>query len=135
MVLPQRVTAEDRFQLVPPVLAVAAAGYQRAHLAERAQLALMAEQKLDDEWTDETRATVLLARQRILEAQEQLAAFREQVCAFAHALRDAGESASVVLRLTRSMIRLLESNGVVDTDDGRLEAEAIVWATEAYEAR
>lgn len=135
MVLPQRVTAEESFQLVPPVLLAAATAYDRARIAESAQLALMAQENLDEEWSADVRATVLLARQRIHETQEARAQFREQVREVVRALRDAGESASDVLRHVRSMIRLLESREAVRMDDdGRLEAELLVWATEAYEA-
>jgi|SRR3954462_9438674 hypothetical protein len=134
MVLPQRVTAEDSFQLVPPRLAAAAAAYQRAHAAERAQLALMAQQNLDEEWSEDVRATVLLARQRILEAQQAGAELRKLVRDFVTTLRGAGESASAVMRHARSMIRLLESSGAGEPDDGRLAAELLVWASEACEA-
>jgi hypothetical protein len=133
MVLPQRVTAEESFQLVPPSLAARAAAYQRARVAESAQLTLMSEHTLDEEWSDDVRATVLLARQRILETQQARAQLREEVVTFVTALRDAGESASAVVRHTRSMIRVLESSAV-EPDDGRLEGELLVWATEAYEA-
>jgi hypothetical protein len=135
MVLPQRVTAEDSFQLVPPVLVDAARDYQRARSAETAQLALMARESLDEAWTVDVRATVLLARQRIYETQLARAEFREQVRQFVQALRGAGESSAGVVRHTRSMIRLLESTGAVDADDGRLEAELLAWAAEADETR
>jgi len=134
MVLPQRVTAEDSFQLVPPRLAAAAAAYRRAHAAERAQLALMAQENLNEDWSEEVRATVLLARQRILETQQAGEQLRAQVRDFVITLRGAGESASAVMRHTRSMIRLLESTDAAEADDGRLGAELLVWATEACEA-
>ena len=134
MVLPHRVTAEESFELVPAVLSAAAAGYRRARVAESAQLALMGAHSLDEDWSEDVRATVLLARQRILETQHARAQLREQVRTFVVTLRDAGEPASALVRHTRSMIRLLESSGAVEPDDGRLGAELLVWATEAYEA-
>jgi len=134
MVLPQRVTAEESFQLVPPVLATAVAVYRRVRVAERAQLALMGQQSLDEEWTEGVRATVLLARQRIVETEQARAQLRDRVRDFVVALRDAGESASAVVRHTRSVIRVLESNGAVEPDDDQLGTELLVWATEAYEA-
>ncbi|HEY4303592.1 MAG TPA: hypothetical protein VGM82_03960 [Gemmatimonadaceae bacterium] len=135
MVLPHRVTTEESRQFMPPVLAAAAAEYQRARMAEASQLALMGQQSLNEEWSDEVRATVLTARRRIFETQQARAQLRDHVRDFVHAQRNAGDSASDVMRHTRSLIRLLESNGVFDTDDGRLEGELLVWATEAYEAR
>ena len=114
MVLPQRVTAEESFQLVPPVLAAAAAAYRRALIAESAQLALMGQQSLNEDWTDDVRATVLLARQRIVETEQARVQLRDRVREFVVTLRDAGESASAVVRHTRSMIRVLESNGAGD---------------------
>jgi hypothetical protein len=134
MVLPQRVTAEESFPFVPPVLAVAAAEYQLALAAESAQLARMGQENLNVAWTDEVRSTVLLARARIFEAQAARARLREQVRAFVIASRDTGDSVSSMLRHTRSMIRLLESTDTVDDDGGRLESEVLAWATEEYES-
>jgi hypothetical protein len=130
MVLPQRITAEESFPFVPPVLATAAGEYQRARAAESAQLALMARHNLDEEWTEDVRAIVLTARDRIHEAQAARERFRERVREFVIALRDAGDSASLVVHHTRSMIRLLESTGAVTSDGGRLETEVLAWASE-----
>src|SRR3954463_5546104 len=109
MVLAQRVTTQETFQLVPPVLAAAAATYQRAHAAEIEQLALMGQQDLSSEWSDDVRSTVLAARRRIHDAQQTRAHFREQIREFVATLRVAGEPMSAVLRYIRSMIQLLES--------------------------
>jgi len=135
MVLAQRVTAEETFQLVPPILAAAAASYQRAHAAELEQLVLMGQQDLSSEWTDHVRATVLAARRRIHDAQDARANFREQVGEFVATLRAAGEPMSSVLRYIRSMIQLLESTGAIVPDGRRLESEVFAWALEDYESR
>jgi len=135
MVFAQRVTAEQTFQLVPPILAAAAATYQRAQVMEVEQLALMGRLDLSNSWTDEVRSTVLTARRRIHEAQEARAHFRDQVREFVVTLRDAGEPASSVLRYTRSMIQLPESTDAIMADGGRLESELLAWAIEDYESR
>src|SRR4051812_47591472 len=67
MVLPQRVPDAD-FSVVPPVISIAAERYQRFKQIEKDHLALMAQHNLLDEWSDEVRATVLDARERIKEA-------------------------------------------------------------------
>ena len=130
MVLPQRLTAEESFPFVPPVLAAAAAAYQLARVAENAQLALMGQQDLDDEWSDDVRAVVLRARERIEETQQSRAELRRRVREFVTGLREGGDSPSSVIDHSRSMIRLLESTGVITSDDGRLEAEVVAWAAE-----
>lgn len=135
MALAQRVTAEETFQLVPPIVAATAAAYQRAHAAELEQLALMGQQDLSSEWDDHVRSTVLAARRRIHDAQEARAHFRDQVREFVATLRTAGEPTSSVLRYIRSMIQLLESTGAIVPDGRRLESEVFAWALEDYESR
>jgi hypothetical protein len=135
MVLPQRVTAEETFHLVPPILAAAASAYQHARVVEHDQLAVMGRCDLSEPWSDEVQATVLLARRRIHETQAARAHFRDQVRAFVVTLRVAGEAASATLRHTRSMIQLLQSSGALATDGGRVEAEILAWAIEDYESR
>lgn len=135
MVFPQRVTVEETFHLVPPILAVTAAAYQRARATELEQLAVMGQLNLSSQWSDDVRSTVLAARRRIHEAQEARAHFRDQVREFVVTLRGAGEPASSVLRYARSMIQLLESAGAVLPDGGRLESELLAWAIEDYESR
>ena len=134
MVAPQRITAEDRFEMVPPVVASAATAYQRARALEKEHLALMARHDLLADWTDEVRTTVLGARERIHEAREAREQFRHQVRRFVVTLRSAGDPMPAVLRHTRSMILLLENTGSIEPDDGWLEAEVLEWAMEEYDA-
>jgi hypothetical protein len=134
MVLPQRVTADETFELVPPMLAAAATAHQRARAAEVSQLALMGREDLREPWSDAVRSTVLLARQRIHEAESARARFRDQIREFVVTLRDAGEPASSALRYARSMIRILESTGAIEDDGGRTESEVLAWAIEDYES-
>jgi hypothetical protein len=135
MVLPQRVTADESFPFVPFALAAAATAYQLACVAESAQLALMAQRNLNDEWNEDVRMTVLLARERIYETQQSRERFRGLVREFIAPVRDATDSVSSVLQHARSMIRLLESTGAIVSDRGRLEAEVLAWATEDDESR
>ena len=134
MVLPQRVTADETFRLVPPMLAAVATAHQRARAAELAQLAAMGRLDLPEPWSDATRSTVLLTRERIHEAQSARAHFRDQIREFVITLRDAGEPASSALRHTRSMIHLLESTGAIEADGGRTESVVLGWAIEDYES-
>lgn len=134
MVLPQRVTTDETFQLVPPMLAAAATAYQRARAAELAQLAVMGRLDLREPWSEAVRSTVLLARGRIQDAQSARARFRDQVREFVVTLRDAGEPASSALRYTRSMICILESTCAIEADGGRTESEVLAWAIEDYES-
>lgn len=135
MVLPQRILAEESFQLVPPTLAAAATAYQRASAAERAQLALMGEEDLSSEWSDAVRSTVLRARERIREAERARSHLRDEARKLAATLRDAGETSASVLRHTRSVIQLLESTHAIEPDGGRLESELMAWALEDGETR
>jgi len=133
MVLPQRVTAAADFNMLPPVVASAAARYQRLKAIEKEHLALMARHNLLADWSDEVTATVLAARERIHEARAAREEFRAQVREFVQALRGANESLPSVLRHTRSMIHLLESTGAIAADDGWLEAEVLEWAIEEFD--
>ena len=135
MVLPQRVAAEETFQLVSPKLAALATAHQRACVAELAQLSVMGKHDLREPWTDAVRSVVLLTRQRIHEAQLARAHFRDQIREIALKLRDAGEPASSALRYMRSMIRFLESTGAIEVDGGRTESEVLAWVLEDYESR
>jgi hypothetical protein len=116
------------------MLAAVATAHQRARTAELAQLAVMGRLDLREPWSDATRSTVLLARQRIHEARSARADFRGQIREFVVTLRDAGEPASSALRYTRSMMRLLESTGAIEADGGQTEAEVLGWAIEDYES-
>lgn len=133
MVLPQRATAEPTYQVVPPVVALAATRYQAARAVEKEHLAIMARHNLLGEWSEEVRATVLAARERVQEARAARDEFRRQVRTFVIALRTASEPLSAVLRHTRSMLQLLEQSGALEPDDGWLEAEVLEWAMEEYE--
>lgn len=133
MVSPHRVTADDRFDVVPPVVATAATRYQCARAIEKEYLALMARHDLLTEWSNETRTTVLAARERIQDARTARDLFRGHVRTFVHTLRSAGEPLPAVLRHTRSMIQLLESASAITPDDGWLEAEVLEWAIEEFE--
>ena len=133
MVLPQPAMASD-FQIVPPAVSGAAERYQRFKEIEKQHLALMAQHNLLDEWSEDVRATVLLARERVQEARAAREAFRLQVKEFVVALRTAGESLPTTLRHTRSMLQLLERSGAVTPDEGWLEAEVLEWAIEEFEA-
>lgn len=133
MVLPQR-AMDAEFSVVPPVISAAAERYQRFKAIETEHLALMARHNLLADWTDDVRATVLDARERIKEARAAREAFRQQVREFVVTLRAAGESLPSSLRLTRSMLQLLERSGAVRPDGGWLEAEVLEWAIEEYES-
>jgi hypothetical protein len=133
MVLPQRAPVAE-FSVVPPVISIAAERYQRFKQIEKDHLALMARHNLLDEWSDDVRATVLEARERIKEARAAREDFRQQVREFVHALRAAGDSLPSTLRHTRSMLQLLERSGAVAPDGGWLEAEVLEWAIEEYES-
>lgn len=133
MVLPQRASAAADFSMVPPVISTAASRYQRFKDIEKEHLALMARHNLLADWSDETTAVVLAARERIHEARAAREQFREQVRELVVALRGAKEPLPAVLRHTRSMIQLLEANGAISCDDGWLEAEVLEWAIEEYE--
>jgi hypothetical protein len=134
MVSQQRATGQERFDVVPPVIASAATQYQYARAIEKEHLALMAQHDLLGEWSNETRTTVLTARTRIQEAREARDLFRGQVRTFVLALRSAGEPLPAVLRHTRSMIHLLERANAI-TPDGWLEAEVVEWAIHEFEDR
>ncbi len=135
MVPQQQATARsDEFSVVPPEVSGAAAQYQRFREIEAEHLALMARHNLLDDWTDDVRATVLAARERVREARVARSAFRVQVREFVLALRSTRASLPAVLRHTRVMIALLERAGAIRGDDGWLEAEVLEWAIEEYES-
>lgn len=130
----QRATATDaEYSLVPAEIAAAAGRYQRMKEVESVHLAEMARHNLLLDWSDDVRAVVLEARQYIRETCDARTRFRDHVREFVHALRDAREPLSAVLRHTRVMIHLLERSGAIRGDDGWLEAEVLEWAIEEYE--
>lgn len=134
MVPQERTAAEpDTSSVVPPAVAEAALKYQRLREVEKEHLDRMARYNLLDDWTEEVRATVLEARERIREVRAARELFRQQIREFVGRLRAAREPLPGVLRRTRSMLRLLESAGAIVHDDGWLEAEVLEWAIEEYE--
>lgn len=130
----QRAIAEvTEYSPVPPMVAGAAARYQRFKEIEQLHLERMARHNLLVAWTPEVRAIVLDARERIREARAAREEFRRQVRGFVIGLRSAGEPLPVVLRHTRAMLQLLESAGALRNDGGWLEAEVLEWAIEEFE--
>lgn len=130
----QRATAADSdYSLIPREIAMAATRYQQMKEVESVHLAEMSRHNLLVEWTDDVRTVVLEARQQIRETCEARTRFREHIREFVHALRDAREPLSAVLRHTRVMVHLLERAGAIRGDDGWLEAEVLEWAIEEYE--
>src|SRR3954470_23933120 len=106
MVLPQRVTIESEFSVVPREVAGAASRYQRMSEIEKGHLAAMARHNLLDEWSGEVRAVVLEARRGVQEARAARDSFRAHVRDFVVALRGSGEPMSAVLRHVRTMMQL-----------------------------
>jgi hypothetical protein len=129
----QAAVRSDEFSLVPADISNAASRYQTFREIEAEHLALMARHNLLEEWTDDVRATVLEARERVREARESRAEFRGYVREFVLALRTTGDSLSTVLRHTRVMLQLLERAGAIRGDGGWLEAEVLEWAIEDFE--
>jgi hypothetical protein len=123
----------DEFAFVPIDVAVAATRYQTFREVESAHLALMAQHNLLDDWTADVRASVLAARERVREAREARAGFRDQVRDFVRALRTTHEPLPAALRHTRVMLQLLEGAGAIQSDDGWLEAEVLEWVMEDYD--
>jgi hypothetical protein len=133
MVFQQQMDAEpSAFSVIPMAVSQAASRYQRFREVEQEQLARMARHSLVDGWTEESRGTLLDARERIREVCAARDVFRQQVREFVWALRAAGESLPMVLRQTRAMVHLLERSGVIACDDGWLEAEVLEWAIEEF---
>lgn len=118
---------------IPVEIMAAATRYQRLRGEESERLAVMARHNLLDEWTPDIRVTVLSARETVREARAARAGFRDEVRALVSSMRERGEALPAVLRLTRSMIRLLEHDGALLADDGWIEAEVLQWVIEDYE--
>jgi hypothetical protein len=119
---------------VPIEVAAAATRYQAFRQVEAEHLALMAKHNLLEDWTPETRVNVLAARDKVREAREARARFRREVRELVLMMRARGELLPSVLRLTRSMLHLLEHEGALRGDDGWIEAEVLTWVIEDYEA-
>lgn len=123
----------DALSAVPPAVAEAALRYQRFREVEKEHLDRMGRYNLLDDWTEEVRATVIEARERIREVRAARELFRQKICEFVNRLRATGEPLSMVLRQTRSLLRVLELAGAIVGDYGWLEAEVLEWAIEEYE--
>src|SRR5215467_2653180 len=121
------------FSLVSPSVAAAATRYQAFREIEAEHLALMAQYNLALEWTPEIRQVVFNAGDHIRHARDARLAFRREVRELVLSMRRARESLSMVLQRTRSLIRMLESQGALRGDGGWLEAEVLEWAIEEYE--
>ncbi|MGH7616397.1 MAG: hypothetical protein ACREPM_04145 [Gemmatimonadaceae bacterium] len=121
------------YSLVPADVAAAATRYQAFREVEAEHLALMARFNLALEWTPEVRQVVFNAGDHIRHARGARMAFRHQVRDFVLALRRAREPLSSVLQRTRTLLRMLETQGALRGDGGRLEAEVLEWAIEEYE--
>jgi hypothetical protein len=129
----QRIAQREAPAAVTSEVASAAARYQRDREVEALQLAVMASHNLAGEWTPETRAAVIEAREHVRAARETRAAFRGEIREHVRALRSAREALPAILRSTRAMVQLLQSSGAIQDDGGWLEAEVLEWAIEEFE--
>lgn len=121
------------YSFVPTGVAAAATRYQAFREIEAEHLALMAKYNLALEWTPEMRQVVFNAGDHIRHARDARQAFRYQVREFVLSLQRAREPLSTVLQRTRSLLRMLETQGALRGDGGWLEAEVLEWAIEEYE--
>jgi hypothetical protein len=112
--------------------ATAATRYQVYRELESDQLAIMARENLLTEWSAETRATVLAAREFVRDTREARTALREQVRAYVFRFRNTREPLKSVLQQTREVVRGLERSGAIHDDNGWFEAEILEWAIEEY---
>jgi hypothetical protein len=121
------------YSLVSTEVAAAATRYQAFREIEAEHLALMAKYNLALEWTPEIRQVVFNAGDHIRHARDARLAFRHEVREFVIALRGVREPLSAVLHRTRSLLRMLETQGALRRDGGWLEVEVLEWAIEDYE--
>jgi hypothetical protein len=112
--------------------ATAATRYQLYRELESEQLAIMARENLLTEWSAETRATVLTAREFVRDTREARTVLREQVRAFVFTFRDTRPPLKSVLQQTREIVQNLERTGAIHDDNGWFEAEILEWAIEEY---
>ena len=112
--------------------AIAARRYQLYRELESEQLAIMARENLLTEWSEETRATVLAAREFVRDTREARTILREQVRDFVLRFRDTREPLKSVLQQTREIVQSLERAGTIHDDNGWFEAEVLEWAIEEY---
>jgi hypothetical protein len=119
---------------VSHAFATAATRYQLFRELEAEQLAVMARENLLEEWSAQTRATVLAAREYVKDAREARTRFRAEVREVVLAFRERRQALPQVLRHTRDMLQSLERTGSIRSDDGWFEAEVLEWAIEEYES-
>jgi hypothetical protein len=112
--------------------AIAAKRYQVYRELEAEQLAIMSRENLLTEWSAETRATVLAAREFVRDTCEARNSLRQQVRAFIVRFRDTHEPLKSVLQQTRAAVQNLERAGAIHDDNGWFEAEVLEWAIEEY---
>ena len=112
--------------------AVAARRYQLFRELESEQLAIMARENLLAEWSVETRATVLAAREFVRDTRQARTNLREQVRSFVLGFRNTHEPLKSVLHETRAVVQSLERSGAIHDDNGWFEAEILEWAIEEY---
>jgi hypothetical protein len=135
MALPhQAAVAANDLYLPTTDVALAAAEYGRFREIEREQLAVMARYNLLEEWSEDARAAVVEARERIRQTCAARGLFRRHVCDSVVELRNAREPLPGVLRHLRRMIEFFEVSGIIEQDGGWLEAEVLEWAMEEYSA-
>ncbi|MEO7086225.1 MAG: hypothetical protein ABI442_09385 [Gemmatimonadaceae bacterium] len=135
MVSQQQVAARtDARSYVPLDFANAATRYQAFREVEVEHLARMARHNLLDDWSPETRATVLAARHHVREAGEARTRLRRLVRDYVAPLRAAKQPLPIVLRTVRSTIGLLEQSGAIRSDDGWFEAEVLEWVIQEFES-
>jgi hypothetical protein len=122
--LPKAVVSHD--------FAIAARRYQLYRELESEQLAIMARENLLSEWSAETRATVLAAREFVRDAREARTNLRDQIRSFIGGFRNTHEPLKAVLQQTRAVVQSLERTGAIHDDNGWFEAEILEWAIEEY---
>ena len=112
--------------------AIAARRYQLYRERESDQLAIMARENLLTEWSAETRATVLAAREFVRDTRAARTTLRDQVRDFIIGFRNSREPLKSVLRQTRAVLQNLERTGAIRDDNGWFETEILEWAIEEY---
>lgn len=120
-------------QVVSHDFATAATRYQLYRELESEQLAIMARENLLNDWTAETRATVLTAREFVRDTREARVMLRDQVRMFVLGFRDRRVPLKSVLHQTREVVLSLARAGAIKDDNGWFEAEILEWAIEEYE--
>jgi hypothetical protein len=130
----QAVARTEAHSHVPLDFANAATRYQAFREVEAEHLRLMAKHNLLNEWSPETRATVMAARHHVREAGEARARFRGLVRDYVVPLRTARQPLPLVLRTVRAAITFLEQSGAIRNDDGWFETEVLEWVIQEFES-